>query len=199
MRVPLLTLLALSLLLGGSTQAQRAGGSPRGGGASIGIGGHPGFRSGGFAGRSRNSRNFGSVLFPFWYDEPYEYGDQPDGEAALGPPAAAPPVIIMQNGRRQSRVPETPAASPKLIEIPASGNSAAPKPQAPAIFILASGERLEARRYMLTASNLCITADREQRIVPLSMLDVAATVAANRERGIELHIPADKNEISLGF
>jgi hypothetical protein len=31
------------------------------------------------------------------------------------------------------------------------------------------------------------------------MLDIDATVTANRERGIDLRIPADRNEISLSF
>jgi hypothetical protein len=31
------------------------------------------------------------------------------------------------------------------------------------------------------------------------MLDIEATVSANHQRGIELRIPADRNEISLSF
>jgi hypothetical protein len=31
------------------------------------------------------------------------------------------------------------------------------------------------------------------------MLDLDAAVAANRERGIDLRIPADQSEISVGF
>ena len=69
----------------------------------------------------------------------------------------------------------------------------------PTIFILANGERLETRRYVLTASNLSVSIDRQQRTVPRDLLDINATITANHERGIDLRIPVDGNEISLSF
>ncbi|HWR34574.1 MAG TPA: hypothetical protein VN622_01735 [Clostridia bacterium] len=115
----------------------------------------------------------------------------------MNPPA--PPVIILQQGNQQSRVPEPPAITPKLIEIPGVANAPAMKAQSSAIFILLNGERLETPHYMLTADNLSVTVDRQQRNIPISMLDINATVLANRERGIELRIPASRNEIWLSF
>ena len=67
------------------------------------------------------------------------------------------------------------------------------------MFILTNGERLEAERYLLTHDNLYVTIDHQQRTIPLAMLDLNATVAADHERGIDLRIPADRNEISLSF
>jgi hypothetical protein len=52
---------------------------------------------------------------------------------------------------------------------------------------------------VLTASNLSFSIDRQQRSVPLGLLDLDATITANHERGIDLRIPADRNEISLSF
>lgn len=95
-------------------------------------------------------------------------------------------------------MPEIPAASPKLIEVPGAANTSTPKAQT-AVFILRDGQRLEPTRYMLTSNSLRITVDGEQRVIPISQLDVKATVAANRERGIQLRIPAAPNEISLSF
>jgi hypothetical protein len=69
----------------------------------------------------------------------------------------------------------------------------------PAVFILTSGERLESERFLLTSSSLSVSINRQQRVIPTDAVDFVATVAANRERGINLHIPADLNEISLGF
>ena len=69
----------------------------------------------------------------------------------------------------------------------------------PTIFILANGERLETRRYVLTVSRLSVNIERRQRTLPLDMLDIDATIAANRERGIDLQIPIDRTEISLSF
>jgi len=52
---------------------------------------------------------------------------------------------------------------------------------------------------VLTASNLSVSIDRQQRTVPFDMLDVNATITANHERGVDLRIPADRTEISLSF
>ena len=38
-----------------------------------------------------------------------------------------------------------------------------------------------------------------QRTIPLSAVNLSETVAANRERGIDLKIPKNKAEITLGF
>jgi hypothetical protein len=46
---------------------------------------------------------------------------------------------------------------------------------------------------------LSFSVDRQQRVVPFDMLDIDATVSANHERGIDLRIPVDRNEISLSF
>lgn len=92
------------------------------------------------------------------------------------------------------------SGSPKLVEVPRGrGPSAVPaKPLPPAIFVLANGEKLEAQHYVLTAASLSLIAGGQQRTIPISALDLRATVAANHERGVELRIPTNRNEISLG-
>lgn len=97
------------------------------------------------------------------------------------------------------RTPEAVVPKGQVIEISPAGNSATAKPLPPTIFVLANGERLEGRRFVLTASVLSVSIERQQRSVPLGQLDINATVAANRERGIDLRIPDDRNEISVGF
>ena len=67
------------------------------------------------------------------------------------------------------------------------------------MFILNDGERLEGREFLLTASDLSLTIDHHRRNIPLQMLNVEGTISANRERGIDLRIPADRTEISLSF
>jgi hypothetical protein len=44
-----------------------------------------------------------------------------------------------------------------------------------------------------------LTVHRNQRTIPLQMLDLDASIAANRDRGIDLRIPSDRSEISLRF
>jgi hypothetical protein len=62
-----------------------------------------------------------------------------------------------------------------------------------------NGERLETQGYVLTASSLCATVQHSQRTIPLAMLDLQATLAANRERGLDLLIPENRNEVSVRF
>jgi len=89
--------------------------------------------------------------------------------------------------------------SPKLIEVP-GGESAPPaKPRPPSVFLLKNGEKLEARRYTITGGSLHITADGKPRVIPLTELDLKATLAANHERAVKLRIPTNPNEVVMGF
>jgi hypothetical protein len=181
-------LLAASFLLAGTMQAQRGGGAFQGGTARIGgptLGGRPGIRLG--SSRLHKLRD-AAIYYPFFsgeYDEPYEYQQ------------VSPALMVMQPDTRPT--PELPAAGPKVIDLPGAMSSASVKPQPPATFVLRNGERLESRRYLLTHDSLYLTIDRQQRTIPLAMLDINATVAADHERGIDLRIPADRSEISLSF
>jgi hypothetical protein len=194
-RRTLCTLLGASLLLAGTLHAQRGGGAFRGGmvpggtGWGVGVPGHSPF-SGQF--RFHRFRNFSTAVVPFWYDDPYGY--QPPAEF-LAP--TSPLVIVQQDKSQQAR--SAPPAKPQVIEIPSQASSVAATSVPAAIFILTSGQQLEARRYTLTGDSLYLTVDRQQRSVPISMLDVNATVAADRARGIDLRIPADRNEVFVGF
>jgi len=76
---------------------------------------------------------------------------------------------------------------------------AAAKPVPSAIFILTSGERVETSRFLLRANDLSVTVNRQQRTIPLDKVDLDATIAANHERGIDLEVPTDVNQITLRF
>ncbi len=190
-RAVLLILLITFVLSAGTLQAQRAGGAGRGGAGSA---GHSGFHQ-----RHSGSHNFrnNGYIYPFWDDEPFWYDEStwydrsPQEELIVPPPAMMPP------GAFRSARQQLPPADPKVIELPGSTNSGVSA--APALFILANGERIETRRYLLTHDSLYLTVARQQRTVPLSLLDINATIAADHERGIDLRIPADRGEISLSF
>jgi hypothetical protein len=69
----------------------------------------------------------------------------------------------------------------------------------PTVFVLKSGDRLEVHHYTIMAGSLRIDEQGTQRTIPLSALDLKATTAANHERGIDLKIPLNQNEVLLGF
>jgi hypothetical protein len=200
LRAALLALLVASIL-DGCLHAQRVSAGFHGGGSPARLYGRAGFAGHRVfpnrlypGGLHLHHGSFGSGLFPF--DEPFGYA-QTDAEAAAE--EAMPLAAIPRSDERPPREPEPRASRPLVIEIPAAGNSGTAKLSPPAIFILADGERVETRRFLLTASVLTLSVDRRQRAVPFDMLDINATISANRERGIDLRIPDDRNEISLGF
>jgi hypothetical protein len=212
----LAALAAFVLLFSISTQAQRVGVSAGGtsGGFSgarsgsaaastahgnAGVGGHAGSaRTGGrFDGsaRSHGGHNRGGdvIVAPLWYDgwggwyqEPYSYPqpEPPEQAVIVAPPAPEPARI---------------APNPKVVEVPATMRPTRSSKLPAAVFILSNGQRIEAERYLLTADHVQLTVNRNSRIIPLSELDLKATLAANGEHGIDLHIPTDGSEISLGF
>jgi hypothetical protein len=197
-RAALFTLLVASVL-SGALQAQRAGvafhANAAGPHVRSGFLGQRGSRVGrGSAflpsGR-RQLNNFGSYFLPYGDSSGNDLlgYEQSDAEAAVN--SSMPPLLIP---RKPDSIPKS-----QFIEIPSAANAAAPKIPPPAVFILANGERLEARRFVLSASLLSVSIDRQQRNVPLNMLDLQATLSANHERGIDLRIPDDRNEICLSF
>jgi hypothetical protein len=208
-RVASVTLLAVALLLAASAQAQRGGAMRGGGGRTVqshGAGGHSRSR-GGLAENSRTrnfrSNRFGndnlgnnSLLYPLWYNEPYDGEELGPPEESGPPPMPAP--MMAQGGNPRPAARRTPTG-PKITELPGTAEAAASAPLPPAMFILTNGERIEARQYLVTYDQVQLVVDRQPRTIPLSMLDMNATLAANRQRGIDLRIPSGQHEISLGF
>ena len=213
-RAALFTLLAASLLIV-PVWAQRGGGGHAGGGHvsgghTAGVSGHSGFgghRGGGRFGSRRFSRDRGAWNnygyggigdYPYFLpDDWYDGQDGYDGQGGDAPADSAPPRVVVQRVREEP--PAKPVPPAQVIEIPHAASSAVLKALPPTVFILTSGERLESERFVLTANSLSISVQRTPRTIPLDMLDIDATLAANRDRGIDLRIPNDRNEISLRF
>lgn len=137
----------------------------------------------------RGNPGFGYTGYPYLfpdYEAPEQAGHEEEATAS--------------NNRNSAVVPyERPIPKAQVIEIPGAASLASVKPMPETVFILTSGEKVETHRYMLTANSLSITVQRQQRTIPIDMLDYDATLAANRDRGIDLRIPNDRNEISLRF
>jgi hypothetical protein len=134
----------------------------------------------------------GAFLFPDYLPDDDSYV-QPQPQPSTNEPAPPPQQVYYQ------RKPEKAPADPQTIELPTVAAEAPSEVPPPTTFILTSGERLEARRFVLTTGGLWVTVNRIERSIPLASLDLEATLAANRERGVNLQIPADHNEISLSF
>jgi thiol-disulfide isomerase/thioredoxin len=102
---------------------------------------------------------------------------------------------------QQAALAAAPSATsrPRLVNVPPTANRIAARPIPKTIFVFSDGARLEADHYELNATFLRVTAGGQERSIPLSALDIKKTIAVNRERGIDLKIPANGNEIFLAF
>lgn len=73
------------------------------------------------------------------------------------------------------------------------------KPNPPAIFVLSNGERVESSNYFLTVDSVRIEQNGSQRTIPMSSVNMDATVAANHQRGLNLKVPTNKSQIMVSF
>jgi hypothetical protein len=133
-------------------------------------------------------------LDPFWYDY-----DEPDFNYEPPPPLEPPAPPMLMPPPPAPPEPQRIPSNPKMMEVPGAKAEAAAKPLPPAVFILSNGERIESRQYLITSERVQLTVDRHERSIPLDQLDLKATTAADRERGIDLRIPVNSSEVSLGF
>ena len=95
--------------------------------------------------------------------------------------------------------PSAGSSGPQLINVPSGPSAALAKPIPKTVFIFTNGDQLEADHYTMYSNFLHVTAEGQERSIPISALDVKKTVAANRERGINLKIPTSGSEVFLAF
>ena len=140
-----------------------------------------------------------------------EYSHAASGAASSATAAAGAVGSALQKATSKLADTNGTTNSPKVWEaksaaaghMPAKPGSAddqaSAKPTPPAVFILSNGQRLEATNYLLTADALKVQQGATQRSIPLSQLNMPATLAANHERGIDLHVPANNAQITISF
>lgn len=134
----------------------------------------------------------GGFYYPFDYVE------------SAQPTSGAPPTVIVIDKRDEQPRPSVAATSapPVVINLPAAGTKASirePK-RVPTIFVMTNGERIEAERYTLSDTRLIVlVGPRQVRDIPISALNLEATIAVNREHGIEIQVPSGPSEYFLSF
>lgn len=206
-RAALFTLLAASVLSAPSWAQHGGGGHAGGSHLSGGHSGAPhgragsGARHSGFGSRRFDRagwNNYGYGGYPYFFgDDWYDGYEGQEGQQEGDAPADRPPAPVVVQRIREERPPK-PLPPAQVIDIPSAGSSVA-RSLPPTVFILNNGEKFESDRYVLTANNLSVNVHRSLRTIPLDLLDIDATLAANHDRGIDLRVPNDRNEISLRF
>ena len=102
-------------------------------------------------------------------------GDVTATEGFTAPPSADEPA------------PAAPDASPGQ---PDSANSQPAQPQEPSVLLFRDGHQLEVQNYAIVGDFLYDFTPGHARKVPLSQLDLPATVKANDDRGLDFTLPA---------
>ena len=91
------------------------------------------------------------------------------------------------------------AVSGRSTVIDVGGQGPAPRSGPKTIFVFANGERLEADHYTLDTTLLHVMVGGQQRTIALRALNIRATLAVNRQRGIALKIPQTRSEFFMTF
>ena len=134
-------------------------------------------------------------------------------------PAPAAPLLLENHDGQWVRVPtgaEIPLAVPPAkqetasapanahsgyVELPAAA-PAAPLP--PAVIVYRDGHTEEVAKYMIQGVDLYTTSDYYNtgtwtRKIPLSQLDIPASLRLNKERGTKFNLPSGPNEVVIRF
>ncbi|HKW25400.1 MAG TPA: hypothetical protein VJN48_06420 [Terriglobales bacterium] len=89
----------------------------------------------------------------------------------------------------EETTPAGPDASPAT---PDSASSQPAQPQEPSLLVFRDGRQLEVQNYAIVGDSLYDFTPGHARKVPLSQLDLPATVKANDDRGLDFTLPGSK-------
>ncbi len=130
----------------------------------------------------------------YGYDYDYVGGADPYSGPPVGPNDPTLHIIVEQPPVRSYRAPAedveaeaTPPPPPVRQEQASPAREA--KPIEPTVLIFHDGHRQEVTNYAIMGQTVYVLDDHTQKI-PLANLDVAATVKANDDRGLEFEVPA---------
>lgn len=147
---------------------------------------------------------------PYGYDQQLDSQTQLDNQTQSEPQAARPPYNADQN-QNQGQAYAMPEGAPPDEGLPArrapygaQGNPSAPPVNTgpvtdglehPEITLIFNNGRppQKIQSYALTSTTLFALDGSHQRKIPLSELDVPATVEKNRENGVEFSVPGTPN------
>jgi len=95
--------------------------------------------------------------------------------------------------------PPSAGSGPQWTNVGVAPSAIATKPEPKTIFVFSNGDRLEADHYSVRTGFIHVTAEGQDRSIPMSALDVKQTEAVNRARGINVKLPSSSNEVLLAF
>lgn len=119
--------------------------------------------------------------------------DQEQDDQAVVP---GPTVFERRTPSQAADAPETADPAPDTMESAPPPADAPPaqsqpaQPQEPSVLVYRDGHQLEVQNYAIVGDALYDFTPGHARKVPLSQLDLPATVKANDDRGVDFTLPA---------
>jgi peroxiredoxin len=121
--------------------------------------------------------------------------ERPKAQQASTSGAASPATTAAPAAETSTAPP--PPTPPKIIDVPQEANAPEAKPVPRTVFVLTNGERIESDHYTVDADRVHLVVNGRQRTIRTSDLDVKATEAANRDRGVEFKLPTRGREMVI--
>jgi hypothetical protein len=159
------------------------------------------------------SSRYGYYGLPFWYSDYSEPYDLEYAPPELPPPPApavqlkvepVPDAVLLElHGTQWVRVRNFGEASDHALatETPVAQETSE-KPLPPAILVFRDGHTEEVASYSIISGTIYAKADYWStgawtRTIPVSDLNVSATLAQNQERGVKFELPSSPGEVML--
>ncbi|HSB75134.1 MAG TPA: hypothetical protein VLC12_05745 [Terriglobales bacterium] len=134
---------------------------------------------------------------PVYQADPSQQDQADDEEIVPGPTVferRTPADIAGATDASQGEVQDSTPPVADAVAAPAppdpSAGSEPPQPQVSSVLIFRDGHELEIQNYAIVGETLYDFTPGHARKVPLSQLDVAATMKANEDRGVDFTLPA---------
>jgi len=127
-------------------------------------------------------------LLPFGYGLPFGDNSGPDDSVAQAPPdfsnEPAPPEVAAPEVATYNAPIFRPPYQPQPVEAPT-------RPEPATTLVFNDGRpSMEVHNYALTGSKLYALDGETRQEIPLSALDLPATIAANRKTGVDFALPS---------
>lgn len=150
-----------------------------------------------------------------YYTPPYFYSDyEPYEDYVLEPPPrpeptpqvkiepAADPVLLELHGSQWVKVTNFSEPSKSAVSTGSRAHQLSTKPLPPAILVFHDGHTAEVTSYSIIGDSIHAKSDywttgEWNQTIPISALNIPATLEQNRERGLNFQLPSSPDEIML--
>jgi len=110
----------------------------------------------------------------------------------------------MVNAAGSTQMENPPAGRIQAGNAPMAASETASPPLPPAVLVFRDGHREEVQKYVIQGANLYATAAYSTtgswtKTIPLTDLDIPASLKANKDLGTKFNLPAGPNEIVIRF